>query len=103
MNISQAMRLIWIDHHVRGNLLNRSDLINAFGVSPPQASIDITKFRMRHPGRLVYDTSRRCYYGAGKAVYPLAAGLAVTDAASCAKRALWRMENSNEQQEKDHG
>lgn len=41
--------------------INRSDLIERFGVSVPQASNDLTQYREMAPGNLQYDSSAKRY------------------------------------------
>lgn len=48
-------RLLW-----EGGV-NRSDIRNAFGVSEPQASKDLTLYQERAPGNAVYDKTARRY------------------------------------------
>jgi len=48
-------RLLWNDH------LNRSDLTSFFGISVPQASLDLADYGRRAPGNLEYDKSTRTY------------------------------------------
>jgi len=41
--------------------INRKDLIDAFGVSVPQASADIKKYKQNAPGNIYYDKSQKRY------------------------------------------
>ncbi len=41
--------------------LNRSDLIEKFGISVPQASKDLASYQKLHPSNLSYDASKRQY------------------------------------------
>jgi hypothetical protein len=41
--------------------VNRSDLIDQFGVSVPQASNDLTAYRQLAPNNVTYDVSAKCY------------------------------------------
>lgn len=41
--------------------LRRQDIIDLFGVSMPQASMDIQAFIAAHPKAIVYDKSAKCY------------------------------------------
>lgn len=41
--------------------LNRTDLIEQFRISPPQASADIAQYQEIAPGNLAYDTVRKVY------------------------------------------
>lgn len=42
--------------------INRGDLINAFGVSVPQASLDFREYMERAPGNMNYDKSQKFYF-----------------------------------------
>jgi hypothetical protein len=48
-------RLFWEGH------VNRSDLIDLFGVSVPQASSDLTQYQEAAKGNAVYDKTRKTY------------------------------------------
>lgn len=66
MTFAQTMRLIWIDAMLSsGYALNRSDICAAFGVSTPQASLDLTAYRTLHGDKIAYDTSRKNYIRIG--------------------------------------
>lgn len=41
--------------------INRKDLIDTFGVSVPQASVDIKKYKQNAPGNIYYDKSQKKY------------------------------------------
>lgn len=41
--------------------VNRSDLMDRFGVSTPQASVDLSNYQQFAPGNLVYDSSKKTY------------------------------------------
>src|SRR5262245_6294897 len=41
--------------------VNRADLINAFGISVPQASKDLALYQEQAPGNVVYDKSAKRY------------------------------------------
>lgn len=56
-------RLIWEGR------INRSDLVERFGVSPNQATADLKRFEAVHPGALVYDTHAKTYR-AGQGLRP---------------------------------
>lgn len=61
-NWGQESRLQFIDFRLRWEgCLNRKDLMQQFGVSVPQASLDIAKYSELAPSNLVYDTSSRTY------------------------------------------
>lgn len=68
---SQDRRLEFIDFRLRWDgKLNRSDLTDFFGISVPQASLDIAKYAELAPDNLTYDRSSRVYI-AGQAFRPL--------------------------------
>jgi hypothetical protein len=68
---SQDRRLEFIDFRLRWDgKLNRSDLTDFFGISVPQASLDIAKYTEQAPGNLTYDRSSRVYV-AGPSFQPL--------------------------------
>ncbi|WP_273432013.1 WYL domain-containing protein [Chitinibacter tainanensis] len=59
---SQERRLEFIDYRLRWDgHLNRSDLIDFFGISVPQASLDIARYTELAPGNIHYDSSARTY------------------------------------------
>jgi predicted DNA-binding transcriptional regulator YafY len=59
---SQDRRLEFVDFRLRWDgRLNRSDLTDFFGISVPQASLDIAKYLELAPGNLDYDRSSRVY------------------------------------------
>lgn len=49
-------RLLWERH------VNRSDLIEAFGISVPQSTLDFKEYMERAPGNMDYDKRRRHYF-----------------------------------------
>ncbi|HDS1082807.1 MULTISPECIES: WYL domain-containing protein [Stenotrophomonas] len=58
----QERRLEFIDYRLSwSRVLNRGDLTAFFGISIPQASLDLAEYQRRAPGNLEYDTSRRTY------------------------------------------
>lgn len=58
----QERRLEFIDFRLRWDgRLNRSDLTDFFGVSTPQASLDIARYAELAPDNLLYDRSARVY------------------------------------------
>jgi hypothetical protein len=70
----QERRLEFIDFRLRWEgRLNRSDLTEFFGISVPQASLDIAKYLELAPGRAHYDKSSRVYVADGM-FSPLFAG-----------------------------
>lgn len=59
---SQERRLEFIDYRLRWDgRLNRSDLIEFFGISVPQASLDIARYTELAPNNIRYDASARTY------------------------------------------
>lgn len=59
---SQERRLEFIDYRLRWDgRLNRSDLIDFFGISVPQASLDIARYTELAPNNIRYDASARTY------------------------------------------
>lgn len=59
---SQERRLEFIDYRLRWDgRLNRSDLIDFFGISVPQASLDIARYSELAPDNIRYDASARTY------------------------------------------
>ncbi len=59
---SQERRLEFIDFRLRWDgRLNRTDLVHFFGISVPQASLDIARYEELAPGNLAYDRSARVY------------------------------------------
>jgi len=73
---SQDRRLEFIDFRLRWEgRINRSDITAFFGISVPQASLDIAKYLELGPDNLVYDRSSRIYL-AGPAFKPIFASSA---------------------------
>lgn len=69
----QDRRLEFIDFRLRWDgRLNRSDLIGFFGISVPQASLDIARYTELAPANLMYDRSARVYVSGSQFVplYP---------------------------------
>lgn len=61
-NWGQERRLEFIDFRLRwDHVFNRSDLTSHFGISVPQASLDIAKYTQLAPDNLQYDRSSRTY------------------------------------------
>src|SRR5690606_5674603 len=59
---SQERRLEFIDYRLRWDgHLNRSDLIEFFGISVPQASLDIARYTELAPDNIRYDACARTY------------------------------------------
>lgn len=58
----QDRRLAFIDFRLRWDgRINRSDLTDFFGISVPQASLDIARYTELAPQNLAYDRSSRAY------------------------------------------
>lgn len=58
----EQLRLQFIDWRLRWDArLNRADLTNFFGVSVPQASLDIAAYQALSPGAMRYDRSAKVY------------------------------------------
>jgi hypothetical protein len=67
----QVRRLEFVDFRLRWERrLNRADLTSFFGISVPQASLDIAKYAEMAPANLVYDRSAKLYV-AGPTFTPL--------------------------------
>lgn len=61
----QERRLEFIDYRLQWDgKLNRSDLVEQFGISVPQASADISSYASLAPENLTYDRSERVYVAA---------------------------------------
>jgi hypothetical protein len=59
---SQERRLEFIDFRLRWDgRLNRADLTDFFGISVPQASLDIARYSELAPANMEYDRSSRVY------------------------------------------
>lgn len=56
----QRMRFI-SEFIVKNGHINRSDLKEEFGISTPQASLDLQEYQKLYPGELVYDLNRKHY------------------------------------------
>lgn len=59
MRWAEKQRIIWLEN--RAEPFNRQDLIDVFGISIPQASKDIQKFKSMHPDRIKYDFKKKYY------------------------------------------
>ena len=58
----QERRLEFIDYRLKWDgQINRSNLIDFFGISVPQASLDLTEYTKLAPDNLEYDASTRVY------------------------------------------
>lgn len=55
-------RQAWIAETLRiFGFINRDHLMKKFGISRPQASLDLATFQRRHPGAIRYHPSERRY------------------------------------------
>lgn len=62
MRWAERRRIEFIGYRLRnGETVNRADIIQKFGVSIPQASMDIRRFKEAHPGAMKYDLTRKTY------------------------------------------
>lgn len=62
MNFYQSLRLKYIDYHVnKFNSINRSDLMEYFGISMPKASQDIQYYINLTKNNIEYDKSKKVY------------------------------------------
>lgn len=69
----QKRRLEFIDYRLTWDLvLRRSDLTDFFGISVPQASLDISEYLKRAPDNLIYDASNKIYRAGSdfRSIYP---------------------------------
>lgn len=68
---SVDQRLEFIDFRIFWEgAIRRADLVDKFGVSVPQASLDLAKYRESAPSNIEYDASRKSYI-AGKNFKPI--------------------------------
>lgn len=75
----QGRRLEFIEFRLQWEgRVNRSDLVEFFGISVPQASIDFAKYRELAPGNAVYDVLQKAYV-ASKAFAPKLARASTED------------------------
>lgn len=59
---SVFVRLMWIDGVIDNDgEINRSDISHAFGISTPQASLDLRRYMELNPGRIAYDVRGKRY------------------------------------------
>lgn len=58
----KRQRLAFIEDRVRAEgRINRSEIVEKFGVSVPTSSIDLRDFEEQRPGFLKYDANAKCY------------------------------------------
>lgn len=58
--VQQRMEWIAETLHVFG-FINRDHLQRKFGISQPQASMDLTAFQNDHPDAMTYNLTDKCY------------------------------------------
>jgi len=64
---SVGRRLCFIDFRLQWyGKINRSDLVDEFQISIPQASNDLKRYREAAPRNLRYNKSEKCYYASNK-------------------------------------
>jgi len=62
MKTNQLLRLLWIDAFARERgQINRSDICDAWGISLPQATKDLTYLSTKYPTRYRYDLRAKTY------------------------------------------
>lgn len=58
----QTLRLIWIDAVLtEDGEIQRRDIWENFDLSIAQASLDLRRYQLTHPGRVAYDRSAKIY------------------------------------------
>lgn len=58
----EQTRVEWIAETLRVfGFINRGHLQRKFGISRPQASLDLRKFLQLYPDKMTYDTSAKSY------------------------------------------
>ena len=56
------VRLMWIDGVIENDgEINRREISQAFGISTPQASLDLRRYMELNPGRIAYDVRGKRY------------------------------------------
>lgn len=61
----EQARQEWIAETLRiFGFIQRQHLMRKFGISMPQASTDLQRFRQEHPGAMLYDSSEKRYVAA---------------------------------------
>ena len=62
MRWAEAQRLTWIRNRLhQRRKINRKDIMEKFGISMPQASLDLKKIQALYPNMLEYDRKAKCY------------------------------------------
>lgn len=58
----EQKRLTWILERLRDvGFINRKDIMQQFGISTAQASLDLREFQKRFPGALAYNLTSKRY------------------------------------------
>lgn len=58
----EQQRMEWIAETLRVfGFINRAHLERKFGISTPQASLDLKNFARWNPRKMFYDVNRKCY------------------------------------------
>ena len=56
------VRMMWIDDVVDSEgQINRADIMRAFAISAPQASLDLRRYMATNPRRIAYDVRAKTY------------------------------------------
>lgn len=67
----ERYRMDWIAETLRVfGFINRDHLVRKFGISVPQASIDLRSFQQRYPRTMTYNKSAKRYEACGNAAVP---------------------------------
>lgn len=62
MNWFESQRQVWILETVEVfHFINRVHLQRKFGISTAQASLDLRRFQIEHPGRIAYNGTTKCF------------------------------------------
>lgn len=62
MTYFASLRLDFIDWRLlNAGAIRRADIVEKFGVSPGQASVDLAAFERAHPEAIIYDRSAKQY------------------------------------------
>lgn len=58
----EQQRQNWIAETLRVfGFINREHLVKKFGISVPQASLDLSRYHARHPRAMIYNKSAKRY------------------------------------------
>lgn len=59
---SVIVRMMWIDDVIEEEgQINRADIMRAFALSAPQASLDLKRYMAANPSRIAYDVRAKTY------------------------------------------